>query len=56
MTSYKELYFMLFGALEDAIELLERGENITAIDRMITAQQTAEEQVMELDIIPDEKL
>lgn len=54
MTSYKALYLRLFGAMEDALEHLERGEISRAEIRMASALRDAEERVMELDIIPDE--
>ena len=44
MTSYKELYFHLFNALTDALEELVCGNSSAAIQRLLQAQQEAEEQ------------
>ena len=41
---YKKLYFMLFAAMADAVEELEQENYGAAKQRLITAQQEAEEQ------------
>ena len=43
MTDYKALYFMLFGRLADAIELLEQTNYGQARDLLIKLLQDAEE-------------
>ena len=40
---YKALYFKLFAAMADAVELLERQEEAAARLLLIAAQQEAEE-------------
>ena len=52
MNTYKELYFHLFNALTDAIEDIEEGRVITAIDRMKRAQLATEEAHLQKDILP----
>ena len=54
MTSYKDLYFYLFGALANAVEHLEKGDTLLACDCLITAQQKAEEAFLEFDILPEQ--
>ena len=54
MTTYKELYFHLFNVLTDAIEELEAGRIVTAIDRMKRAQCAAEEVHLQTDIVPED--
>lgn len=44
MPDYKKLYFMLFAAMADAVEYLEEGQPFLAKQRLITAQQEAEEE------------
>ena len=44
MTNFRKLYFKLFAAMADAVELLEKGEQERALERLIRAQQEAEEQ------------
>ncbi|MGN0986000.1 MAG: hypothetical protein ACI4OU_05840 [Candidatus Enterenecus sp.] len=46
MPNYKELYFMLFAAAADAVEDLEAGDSKRAMQRLIRAQQEAEEQYL----------
>ena len=53
MNNYKELYFHLFNVLTDAIEDLEAARIITAIHRLKSAQQEAEEAHLETDILPE---
>lgn len=43
MPDYKALYFKLFAAMADAVEDLERGQPFLAKQRLISAQQEAEE-------------
>lgn len=44
MSLYKELYFKLFAAMADAVENMEQANYGLARQRLITAQQEAEEQ------------
>ena len=44
MPDYKKLYFTLFAAMADAVEELEQENYGAAKQRLITAQQEAEEQ------------
>ena len=44
MPDYKKLYFKLFAAMADAVEHLENGQPFLAKDRLIQAQQEAEEE------------
>ena len=44
---YKKLYFHLFNAATDAIELITGGDWIAARDALIRAQQETEEMYME---------
>lgn len=53
MTSYKSLYFYLFGVIADAVEDLEHGEVILAMQRLIQAQEEAEDRVLEVDLVPE---
>lgn len=53
MTSYKNLYFYLFGVIADAVEYLERGEVILAMQRLIEAQEEAEDRILEIDMVPE---
>lgn len=53
MSSYRELYFHLFGIMARATELLEEGKVLPAMDLLITAQQQAEEVCLETDLLPD---
>ena len=43
MSLYKELYFKLFAAMSDAVEDIEQSNYGKALQRLITAQQEAEE-------------
>ena len=43
MSLYKELYYKLFAAVADAVEDLERCDCQKASQRLIAAQQAAEE-------------
>lgn len=51
MTTYRDLYYMLFGALSDAATLLEKEEPQEALEVLIAVQRKAEEAVLtgELD-------
>ncbi|MBQ7778282.1 MAG: hypothetical protein IJ396_05185 [Oscillibacter sp.] len=53
MTTYKDLYYRLFNTLTDAIEELEAGRVVIAIEEMKQAQIRAEEEVLKVDIMPD---
>lgn len=44
MPDYQALYFKLFGAVADALEYIEEDNYGLARQRLITAQQEAEEQ------------
>ncbi len=48
--SYKDLYFLMFHATEDALNLLEANDAKAAADRLIQGQRDAEEIVMEQDM------
>lgn len=52
--SYHELYVSLYGAIADALEQLDEGNIVTAIHILKSAHITAEEKILELDVIPDE--
>ena len=43
MSLYKELYYKLFVAMADAVEDMEQANYGKAMQRLITAQQEAEE-------------
>ena len=47
MVNYRELYYMLFRAMRDATELLEKKEEEAALEALIAAQQRAEEAYLE---------
>lgn len=53
MSIYQELYFYLFVAMADAVDLLEQGDAAGAGRLLISAQQTAEERIM--DAMPESK-
>ena len=44
---YDKLYYLLFNAITDAVELLRQGDAEEAEASLIRAQQTAEELFME---------
>ena len=44
MPDFEKLYFKLFAALADAVEDLEDGQPTLAKERLIRAQQEAEEE------------
>ena len=46
MTDFRKLYFKLFAAMADAVEELEQGQPFLAKQRLITAQQEAEEEYL----------
>jgi len=46
MPDYKKLYFMLFAAMADAVEDLEEENYGAAKQRLISAQQEAEEEYL----------
>lgn len=47
MPNYQELYFKLFSAAADAVEVIETMNFGQAKEILIAAQQNAEEQCME---------
>lgn len=47
MADYKAIYFKLFAAVADAVDDLERGEFEKARQRLIRAEQEAEEGYLE---------
>ena len=49
MPDYKALYFKLFAATADAVEYLEQGQPFLAKQRLISAQQEAEEEYLVSD-------
>ncbi len=53
MTSYKDLYFYLFGVIADAVEDFECGETILGIQRLISALREAEDRATEIDLVPE---
>ena len=54
MTSYRELYHDLVGAISKALDELEACRVISAIHTLKTALLRAEDRVLELDILPEE--
>ena len=54
MHSYKDLYLHLFRAMSRATDLIEEGAVILAYQQLISAQQEAEDAVIEFDILPDQ--
>ena len=46
MGIYRELYYKLFGAAADAVELLEHNEPIAAKKTLVAAMREAEETVI----------
>jgi len=46
MPDYRALYFKLFAAMADAVEHLEEGRPFLAKERLISAQQEAEEEYL----------
>jgi hypothetical protein len=49
MSLYKELYFKLFAAMADAVEDMEQENYGLAKQRLIIAQQEAEERYISAD-------
>lgn len=47
MPDYKELYFKLFAVIADTVDDLEQGNAEAAKQRLIRAEQDAEEQYLE---------
>ncbi|MBQ7255501.1 MAG: hypothetical protein IJS31_04555 [Oscillospiraceae bacterium] len=47
-SSYKEIYFRLFGRVADATEALEHGKNDDALRILIDAQKETEEAYLSL--------
>ena len=50
MKTYRDLYYMLFGALSEAAELLEKEEGQKALEVLVDAQQKAEDIVLEEEL------
>ena len=49
MPDYRTLYFKLFAAIADAVEDLENGRQNIAKEKLINAQQEAEELYLDSD-------
>lgn len=49
MNIYKKAYFLLFNAITDALEQLERKQPFQMRQTLITAQQNAEELIISSD-------
>ena len=49
MTDFRKLYFKLFAAMADALEELESGHTTSAKEKLIIAQQEAEEEYLKED-------
>jgi hypothetical protein len=47
MSVYKNMYYKLFNAITDALNVLEQDDTEKAREVLITAQQTAEELYIE---------
>ncbi len=52
--TYRELYGFLYGAIADALNQLDDGNIIAAIYILKNAHITAEEKVLEWDVLPDD--
>ena len=50
MTTYRDLFFILFRGMRDATELLEKGSVFMAKDKLIAAQEEAEEAFLEGEV------
>ena len=53
MELYRELYFYLFAQTAQAVEEIEAGKVILAVNRLTAAQREAERRVIEQDIPGD---
>lgn len=51
--TYRELYFHLFGAVEDAVDAFEAGQGIRGMQLLLEALREGEEVHMGQDILPD---
>jgi len=47
MANFKEMYYKLFAAVADAVELLEQAQTTAAKNRLISAMQAAEERYLQ---------
>ncbi len=47
MPNFEELYYKLFAAVADTVELLEQEQNERAKQRLILAMQEAEERFLQ---------
>lgn len=53
MMTYRELYFRLFGAVEDAVYAFETGQGIRGMQLLLQALRDGEAAHMDQDILPD---
>ena len=53
--TYRELYFRLFGEVEDALDALENGETIRAISLLLRAVEAGEAEHLDTDLLPDDR-
>ena len=51
--TYRELYFHLFGVVEDAADAFEAGQGIRGMQVLLEALRDGEEAHMNQDILPD---
>lgn len=51
--TYRELYFRLFGAVEDAVDAFEAGQGIRGMQMLLEVLREGEEAHMEQDLLPD---
>ncbi|WP_297871303.1 hypothetical protein [uncultured Oscillibacter sp.] len=51
--TYRELYFHLFGVIEDAVDAFEAGQGIRGMQVLLEALRDGEEAHMNQDILPD---
>ena len=54
MSSYRELYFYLFGQIADALDQLEEGNFLLAMQTLKNAHVKAEKIVMETDVMTED--
>ena len=47
MTDYQKMYYLLFNAITDALNLADRGKLAAALELLRQAQSTTEEMYME---------
>ncbi len=51
--TYRELYFHVFGEIEDALDALEAGETLRAIWILQRALEAGEEAHLDTDLLSD---